>query len=63
MPMTQDFSFESRTLPTYPHYHTPYENLYICGAGTYPGGNVTGANGHNLARLLQNAYSLQAQPA
>ncbi len=63
MPMSQDFSFENRTLPTYPHYHTPFENLYICGAGTYPGGNVTGANGHNLARLLQNAYSLQAQPA
>lgn len=56
MPMSGDYLFEERALPTYPHYHTPFDNLYICGAGTYPGGNVTGANGRNLAKLLIQAY-------
>lgn len=57
MPMSGDYLFEERALPTYPHYHTPFDNLYICGAGTYPGGNVTGANGRNLAKLLVQAYA------
>ncbi|MBU6199244.1 MAG: hypothetical protein KGP08_06290 [Xanthomonadaceae bacterium] len=26
--------------------------LYLCGAGTYPGGGVTGAPGHNAARAV-----------
>jgi phytoene dehydrogenase-like protein len=28
---------------------TPIRNLYICGAGAWPGGGVTGAPGHNAA--------------
>ncbi|MCA0313377.1 MAG: NAD(P)/FAD-dependent oxidoreductase [Candidatus Melainabacteria bacterium] len=55
MPMTAEFIFEGRSLPTLPHYNTPFENLYTCGSGTYPGGNVTLANGHNLAKLLIKA--------
>ena len=31
-------------------YHTPIRGLYLCGAGTHPGGGVTGANGRNCAR-------------
>jgi phytoene dehydrogenase-like protein len=31
-------------------YRTPVEGLYMCGAGTHPGGGVTGANGRNCAR-------------
>ena len=30
-------------------YETPIEGLYLCGAGTHPGGEVTGAPGHNAA--------------
>jgi len=30
-------------------YRTPVEGLYMCGAGTHPGGGVTGANGRNCA--------------
>jgi phytoene dehydrogenase-like protein len=30
-------------------YRTPIEGLYLCGAGTHPGGGVTGANGRNCA--------------
>jgi len=30
-------------------YRTPIGGLYMCGAGTHPGGGVTGANGRNCA--------------
>ncbi len=33
-----------------PSYRTPIRGLYLCGAGTHPGGEVTGAPGHNAAR-------------
>ncbi|MXY45728.1 MAG: NAD(P)/FAD-dependent oxidoreductase [Chloroflexi bacterium] len=33
-------------------YRTPIEGLYICGAGAHPGGEVTGAPGHNAAHIL-----------
>lgn len=31
-------------------YRGPLKGLYMCGAGTHPGGGVTGAPGHNCAR-------------
>ncbi len=31
-------------------YRTPIAGLYLCGAGTHPGGGVTGAPGYNAAR-------------
>jgi phytoene dehydrogenase-like protein len=33
-------------------YRTPVRGLYLCGAGTHPGGGVTGANGTNCARVV-----------
>jgi phytoene dehydrogenase-like protein len=30
-------------------YATPVRGLYLCGAGTHPGGGVIGASGHNAA--------------
>lgn len=33
-------------------YGTPIGGLYLCGAGTHPGGGVTGANGRNCARRV-----------
>ena len=33
-------------------YRTPIQNFYLCGAGTHPGGEVTGAPGHNAARAI-----------
>lgn len=33
-------------------YRTPIENLYLCGAGTHPGGGVSGAPGRNAAREI-----------
>jgi phytoene dehydrogenase-like protein len=37
-------------------YRTPIRGLFLCGAGTHPGGGVTGANGRNCAReVLRDA--------
>lgn len=33
-------------------YQTPVEGLYLCGSGTHPGGEVTGAPGHNAAKAV-----------
>jgi len=34
------------------HYATPVPGLYLCGAGSHPGGGVMGAAGRNAARAL-----------
>ena len=41
--------FANRPSNLFDGYRTPIENLYLCGAGTHPGGEVTGAPGHNAA--------------
>lgn len=41
-----------RPVPGYGRYRTPVENLFLCGAGTHPGGGVTGAPGYNAAREI-----------
>jgi phytoene dehydrogenase-like protein len=41
-----------RPVAGYGQYRTPIENLYLCGAGTHPGGGVTGAPGYNAAREI-----------
>jgi phytoene dehydrogenase-like protein len=41
--------FEGRPVPGYSGYRTPVENLYLCGAGSWPGGAVFGAPGRNCA--------------
>jgi phytoene dehydrogenase-like protein len=33
-------------------YKTPVPGLWMCGASTHPGGEVTGANGHNCANAI-----------
>lgn len=44
-----DGMFANRPVPGYSGYRTPVENLYLCGAGTWPGGAVFGAPGRNCA--------------
>lgn len=44
--------FDSRPLPGSRGYRTPIEGLFLCGAGTHPGGGVMGANGRNAARMI-----------
>jgi phytoene dehydrogenase-like protein len=48
--MTQDQLFSMRPVPGYADYRTPVRDLYLCGAGTHPGGGVLGACGRNAAR-------------
>jgi phytoene dehydrogenase-like protein len=33
-------------------YQTQFDNLYLCGAGTHPGGGVSGLPGHHAARTI-----------
>jgi phytoene dehydrogenase-like protein len=47
-----DQLFFMRPLPGWAHYRTPIDGLYLCGAGTHPGGGVTGAPGYNAARAI-----------
>jgi phytoene dehydrogenase-like protein len=41
-----------RPVPGWSQYRTPIAGLYLCGAGTHPGGGVTGAPGFNAAREM-----------
>jgi phytoene dehydrogenase-like protein len=38
-----------RPSPELARYATPVHGLYLCGAGTHPGGGVIAAAGHNAA--------------
>jgi len=41
--------FFMRPVPGWAQYRTPVNGLYLCGAGTHPGGGVTAAPGRNAA--------------
>jgi phytoene dehydrogenase-like protein len=45
-----DQLFSARPVLGHGSYRGPLGGLYMCGAGTHPGGGVTGAPGHNAAR-------------
>jgi len=47
--------FFMRPLPEWARYSTPINGLYLCGAGTHPGGGVTGAPGYNAAHAILRA--------
>jgi phytoene dehydrogenase-like protein len=42
--------FSARPMLGHADYRGPLPGLYMCGAGTHPGGGVTGLPGHNAAR-------------
>jgi len=50
--LSLDQMFSARPVLGYGDYRTPVSGLYQCGAGTHPGGGVTGAPGHNAAREI-----------
>ncbi len=50
--LTLDQLFSARPIPGYADYRTPIRKLYMCGAGTHPGGGVSGAPGFNAAREI-----------
>jgi phytoene dehydrogenase-like protein len=44
--------FSARPMLGQAGYRGALPGLYLCGAGTHPGGGVTGAPGHNAARVI-----------
>lgn len=50
--MSLDQLWSARPILGHGSYRGPLRNLYMCGAGTHPGGGVTGAPGHNAAREI-----------
>jgi phytoene dehydrogenase-like protein len=50
--MSLDQMFMFRPLPEFSGYRTPIDGLYLTGAGTHPGGGVSGASGRNTASTV-----------
>lgn len=50
--MGLDQLWSARPILGHGDYRGPLKGLYMCGAGTHPGGGVTGAPGHNAAREI-----------
>jgi phytoene dehydrogenase-like protein len=42
----------ARPMVGYSNHRTPLKGLYMCSAGTHPGGGVMGASGHNCANVV-----------
>src|SRR5215216_3249084 len=53
---TLDQFFTFRPLIGWAQYRTPLKRLYLCGAGTHPGGGVTGLPGANAAREIARDF-------
>lgn len=50
--MTLDQMVFFRPLPEIANYKTPIEDLFLTGAGTHPGGSISGMPGRNCARIF-----------
>ncbi|MBD0336238.1 MAG: NAD(P)/FAD-dependent oxidoreductase [Cyanobacteria bacterium Co-bin13] len=59
--MTLDQMVFFRPLPEIANYQTPIEGLYLTGAGTHPGGSISGLPGRNCARVFINAQKPMTQ--
>ncbi|MBE9192043.1 NAD(P)/FAD-dependent oxidoreductase [Gloeocapsopsis crepidinum LEGE 06123] len=59
--MTLDQMVFFRPLPEIANYRTPIDNLYLTGAGTHPGGSISGMPGRNCARIFLQTQQPFAQ--
>jgi phytoene dehydrogenase-like protein len=50
--LTLNQLFSARPMLGHADYRGPIKGLYHCGSGAHPGGGVTGAPGHNAARVI-----------
>jgi phytoene dehydrogenase-like protein len=50
--LVPDQLFSFRPIPFYGDHRTPIRGLYLCGAGTHPGGGVMAVPGRNAARVI-----------
>jgi phytoene dehydrogenase-like protein len=53
-----DQLFTMRPILGYAQYRTPIDGLFLCGAGTHPGGGVSGLSGRNAAREILRSLKL-----
>ena len=53
--ITLDQYLMLRPVPGAAQYSTPVNRLYLCGAGSHPGGGVMGSAGRNAARVIFQA--------
>ena len=56
--MSLDQLWAARPVLGHGDYRSPIKGLYMCGAGTHPGGGVTGAPGHNAAHEILRDRSM-----
>ena len=59
--MTLDQMVFFRPLPELANYKTPIEGLFLTGAGTHPGGSISGMPGRNCARVFLHDQAPIAQ--
>lgn len=59
--MTLEQMIFFRPLPELANYKTPIEGLFLTGAGTHPGGSISGMPGRNCARIFLHAQQPVAQ--
>ncbi|MDX3884938.1 MAG: NAD(P)/FAD-dependent oxidoreductase [Sphingomonas sp.] len=59
--MSLDQLWAARPMLGHGDYRGPIRGLYMCGAGTHPGGGVTGAPGHNAAHAILADRSFPAR--
>jgi phytoene dehydrogenase-like protein len=50
--LTLNQLFSARPMLGHADYRGPIKGLYHCGSGAHPGGGVTGAPGHNAAKVI-----------
>jgi phytoene dehydrogenase-like protein len=58
--MTQDQLGVFRPFHEYPPYRTAFENVYLCGSSTHPGGSIGGACGYNAAGAIAADLGIEA---
>jgi phytoene dehydrogenase-like protein len=58
--MTQDQLGIYRPWHEYGPYRTAFENVYLCGSSTHPGGSIGGACGYNAAGAIADDLGVEA---
>ena len=53
--MALDQLFTMRPVLGQAQYRMPIAGLFLCGAGTHPGGGISGLSGRNAAREIAHA--------
>jgi beta-carotene ketolase (CrtO type) len=56
--MSIDQLLAFRPTPSLAAYRTPIKGLYLTGAGTHPGGGITGLPGRNTANVVMKDLGL-----